>query len=100
MAKFEVEVPHSLQTPEVRTRLEKARSKLETDYGATCTWDDEGRLRVARKGLDALVTIQEDRLHVTCELGLLMSTMMGPIKAGITKQLTELMSRPEAPPSA
>lgn len=94
MPKFEVEIPHALTAEEARTRLEKARRKLEADYGAVCSWDGTSAMLVKRKGLDARVAIEAARVFVTCELGFLMSAMAGPIKAGITKQLTDLLSRP------
>jgi putative polyhydroxyalkanoate system protein len=92
MPRFEVEIPHSLPAPEVRQRLGRAIAKLEKDYGAACTWDDGGRLIVARKGLNASVSVEESRLQVRVELGLLLAPMAGGIRAGITKQLTSLLA--------
>jgi putative polyhydroxyalkanoate system protein len=92
MPKFDVEIPHSLALPEVHSRLEKAKGKLETAYGATCTWQGEDRLLVTRKGLQATVNIEPSRLHVDVELGLLLSPLAGSIRNGITKQLSELLA--------
>ncbi len=96
MPKFDLDIPHALPAAEVRTRLERATGKLENEYGATCTWRSERELVVARKGLSASVRIEDARLHVDVELGLLMSPMSGAIKSGITKRLTELLSTPAA----
>jgi putative polyhydroxyalkanoate system protein len=93
MPKFELEVPHALATDEVKSRLDRAKGKLEADYGATCTWEGE-KLVVARKGLQAGVNIEPTRLRIDLELGLLMSPLAGAIKNGITKQLTELLAAP------
>jgi putative polyhydroxyalkanoate system protein len=95
MPKFQVEIPHALATDDVRSRLERASHKLERDYGATCKWEGQD-LVVARKGLSARVATLADKLQVDVELGLLFSAMAGPIKNGITKQLTELMEKKEA----
>jgi putative polyhydroxyalkanoate system protein len=92
MPKFDVDIPHSLPIPDVRARLGRATAKLEKDYGATCSWEGADTLLVKRKGLDARVSIEPSRLHVAVELGLLMSAMAGPIRAGITKQLTALVA--------
>ncbi len=94
MPKFDVDIPHSLPPADVKARLERASAKLERDYGASCSWDGERCLLVQRKGLDARVSVEEDKLHVHVELGLLMSPMAGAIKSGITKQLTELLAAP------
>jgi putative polyhydroxyalkanoate system protein len=92
MPKFDVEIPHNLPLPEVRTRLEKAKDKLESAYGAQCTWEGDDKLLVTRKGLQAAVNLEPTRLHVDVELGLLLSPLAGTIRSGITKQLTELLA--------
>jgi putative polyhydroxyalkanoate system protein len=91
MPKFEVDIPHSLPTDDVRARLGKATAKLEREYGATCRWDGDETLVVSRKGLEARVAVEPSRLHVNVELGFLLSPMAGSIRNGITKQLTELL---------
>src|SRR3569832_3004475 len=95
MPRHELETPHRLTPEEARARLDKARVKLETDYGATCAWKDE-RLLVTRKGLTATVRIDPASLHVDLELGMLMNALSGAIKAGITKQLTDLLACPSS----
>ena len=92
MPKYELEVPHNLPLSDVRSRLDRAKGKLETDYGARCTWEDEDRLQVARKGLQATVHLEPSRLRVDLELGLLLSPLAGNIRNGITRQLTELLN--------
>jgi putative polyhydroxyalkanoate system protein len=94
MPKFEMEVPHSLPLPEVKSRLEKAKGKLESEYQATCTWHGDQQLQVARKGLNALVNLEPSRLRIDVELGFLLSPLAGTIRTGITKRLTELLSAP------
>ena len=94
MPKFEMEVPHSLPLPEVKSRLEKAKGKLESEYQATCTWNGDQQLQVARKGLNAVVNLEPSRLRIDVELGFLLSPLAGTIRTGITKRLTELLSAP------
>jgi putative polyhydroxyalkanoate system protein len=94
MPKFEMEVPHNLPLPEVKSRLDKAKSKLENEYQATCTWHGEQQLQVARKGLNALVNLEPARLRIDVELGFLLSPLAGTIRTGITKRLAELLSAP------
>ncbi len=92
MARCEIEIPHSLPPADVRARLERATAKLETDYGATCTWDETGQLIVARKGLNGRVSIAGDRVRIELDLSPLLRPLAGGIKAGITKQLTGILS--------
>jgi putative polyhydroxyalkanoate system protein len=92
MPKFELEVPHNLPLPEVKSRLDRAKGKLEAEYQATCTWHGDEKLEVARKGLNATVNLEASRLRVDVELGFLLSPLAGTIKTGITKRLTELLA--------
>jgi putative polyhydroxyalkanoate system protein len=92
MPKFQLEIPHQLTVDEVRSRLERAKGKLEADYGATCTWQGEDTMVVARKGLNATVKLEPTRVAVDMELGLLLSPLAGTIRNGITKQLTDLLT--------
>ncbi len=92
MPKFQVEIPHALQPDDVRARLDKAKRKLENDYGATCTWEDPERMLVARKGLSARVQIASGCVRVDVDLMFLLSPASGSIRTGITKQLTDLLT--------
>jgi putative polyhydroxyalkanoate system protein len=94
MPKFDVDIPHSLSFDEAYTRLAGAIPKLEKDYGAKCTWEGERALLVSRKGLDARVAIEEARVHIDLDLGFLLTPLAGAIKAGISRELSGIMSRP------
>jgi putative polyhydroxyalkanoate system protein len=91
MPKFELEVPHNLPLPEVKTRLERATDKLESEYQAKCTWEGD-KLQVARKGLNAIVNLEPTRLRIDVELGMLLTPLAGTIKNGISKRLTDLLA--------
>lgn len=92
MPKYELDIPHSLPPAEVRSRLQRATTKLESQYGAECKWQNDDRLLVSRKGLTASLNVEPARVHVNLELGFLMAPLAGGIRAGITKQLQDLLS--------
>jgi putative polyhydroxyalkanoate system protein len=94
MAKFEVDIPHSLGPTEAKQRIAGATGKLEKDYGATCTWNGDSELVVSRKGLDARVCIEPERVHVDLNLGFLLTPLAGAIKGGITKELSGILTAP------
>ena len=96
MPKYEVDIPHSLAPGEARQRIAGASSKLESQYGATCTWKSDAELLVSRKGLDARVSIEPNRVHVDLNLGFLLTPLAGAIKAGISKELTGILTAPPA----
>ena len=91
MPKYEVDIPHALTPDDVKTRLGGATAKIESSYGAACKWTGERQLTVSRKGFDALVTIEDAKVHVAMNLGFMLVPLAGAIKAGLTKELTSLL---------
>ena len=91
MPKFEVNIPHALPPDDVKARLTGATAKIESTYGATCRWTGDRQLAVTRKGFDALVNIEDARVHVDMTLGFLLVPLAGAIKAGLTKELSSLL---------
>jgi putative polyhydroxyalkanoate system protein len=92
MPKFDVDIPHALPLEVAKARLAGATPKLEKDYGATCTWQGDRQLLVSRKGLDARVNIEEQRIHIELNLGFLLTPLSGAIKNGITKELSNILA--------
>jgi len=92
MPKFEVDIPHNLPPEEVKTRLSGATAKIESKYGAACTWANDRQLNVSRKGLDASVMIEPARVHVELSLGFLLVPMASAIKNGLAKELGALLT--------
>ncbi len=98
MPKFEIDLPHTLSLDEARARLSAATAGLERSYGAKSTWEGARDLVVTRKGLDARLRIEDTRLHVALSLGFLLTPFAEKIRAGIAKQLGEVL-RPAPTPS-
>jgi putative polyhydroxyalkanoate system protein len=92
MPKYEVDIPHQLAVTEAKQRLSGATEKLTRDYGASCTWQGENLLKVSRKGLDALVTVEPTRVHIDMNLGFLLTPFAEKIKSGIAKQLSGILA--------
>lgn len=92
MPKFEVDIPHTLGPTEAKQRIAGATGKLEQQYGATCTWKGETELVVSRKGLDARVSIEPERVHIDLNLGFLLVPLANAIKGGIAKELSGILA--------
>jgi putative polyhydroxyalkanoate system protein len=92
MPKFEVDIPHTLAPDEAKQRIANATGKLEQQYGATCTWEGEKQLLVSRKGLDARVSIEEQRVHIDLNLGFMLVPLANAIKGGIAKELSGILT--------
>jgi putative polyhydroxyalkanoate system protein len=99
MPKFDVDIPHSLSPEEARARIAAATPKLEKEYGAKCTWQGDRELVVARKGLDARVSIEPQRVHIELTLGFLLTAFSTTIKNGISKELSGILAGPAAAPA-
>jgi putative polyhydroxyalkanoate system protein len=101
MPKFDIDIPHVLPPEEARSRIDGATAKIESTYGATCRWTGQRQLTVSRKGFDARVDIEPDRIHVAVNLAFLLSPMASSIKNGLARELAGLMAAPPAasPPS-
>ena len=92
MPRVNVDIPHRLSRDEARTRIMGATSRLEQEYNAACRWDGETRLIVTRQGLKAALDVEEHHVRVALELGFLLGPLGGSIRAGIVRQLTEILS--------
>ena len=92
MSKVNVEIPHRLSRQEARNRIQNATPRLESEYSAVCQWEGESRLLVTRKGLKAALDIEDSRVRVAIELGFLLGPLGNSIRAGIVRQLTEMLS--------
>jgi hypothetical protein len=47
---------------------------------------------VSRKGLDARVNIEEQRIHIELNLGFMLTPLSGVIKNGIAKELSGILN--------
>jgi putative polyhydroxyalkanoate system protein len=92
MNKLHVDIPHQLSRDEACSRIQRVTEKLARDYSAVCNWDEGSRLVVRRKGLQACLDIADDRVHVDLEIGMLMRPFAGTIRAGIARQLTDILA--------
>jgi putative polyhydroxyalkanoate system protein len=92
MNKVEVDIAHRLTRAEARSRIDRVTAKLAQDFSAECNWEGSERLVVKRKGLHARLDIADDKVHVDMELGLFMRPFAGSIRAGIAKQLADILA--------
>jgi putative polyhydroxyalkanoate system protein len=92
MPKFEVDIPHTLTAEAAKERIAGATPKLEQQYGAKCEWTGDKELLVSRKGLDARVSIEPQRVHIDLNLGFLLVPLANAIKGGITKELSGILA--------
>jgi len=97
LPKYQLDIPHTLSADEAKKRISEATGKLESEYGASCSWKSDNELAVSRKGLDARVTLEQARVRIDLNLGFLMTPFAELIKTGITKKLSAILAATPAP---
>ena len=90
MAHIIVERNHSLGRDAARVKAEQLAAKLERDFGVRCEWQGDV-LEVRRSGADGRIEVEEDRVRVLLNLGLLMSAMGASVQAQIERALDKAL---------
>lgn len=88
MAGIDIQHAHALPMDQARACVEDMAHKLASRFGAECTWEGDA-LRFSGSGVDGRIAVQPGQVHVTANLGFLMSAMKGPIEAEIRRVLQE-----------
>ena len=99
MAPLEVRIPHSLETDEIRRRLDQAVTVARVQYASqsgpiAAEWKgDEMHVTVSPMGMkvQASVTVQPKEVLVSVKLPLAATFFSGTIKQNIQEKLTGLL---------
>lgn len=90
MARIIVERTHSLGREAAREKAEQLAAKLANDYGVRCEWQGDV-LEVRRSGADGRIEVEDDRVRVLLNLGLLLSAMGGSVQSQIERALDKAL---------
>ena len=90
MARIIVERTHNLGRDAAREKAEQLAAKLASDYGVRCEWRGDV-LEVRRSGADGRIEVEEDRVRVLLNLGLLLSAMGGSVQTQIERALDKAL---------
>ena len=88
MSRIELQHPHHKSPEQTRQALEEVAGKLHARFGVSHHWDGD-TLAFNGSGVDGCIAMQPGALHVTAELGFLLSAMKGPIESEIRRVLGE-----------
>lgn len=88
MPSIDIRHPHSLPLPKARKAVEQVAEKLAERFGIDYEWDDD-TLNFNRSGVDGKIDLKPKQLHVSAQLGFLLSALKGPIEAEIRRVLEE-----------
>ena len=88
MSKIDIRHPHSQPMAKARKSLEDVAAKLDDRFGMQSRWEGD-TLHFSRSGVDGHIALAPDSLHVTAQLGFLLSAMKGSIEQEIRRVLDE-----------
>lgn len=91
MPSIDIRHSHSLAPSKARKAVEEVAAKLADRFGMACEWNGD-ILNFARSGVDGKIAMEPHQLHVTAQLGFLLTALKGPIEAEIRRVLEERFS--------
>ena len=88
MPSIDIRHAHSLPPAKARKAVDEVARKLSERSGVDCEWDKD-TLSFERSGVEGKIALKPKQLHVTAQLGFLLSALKGPIEAEIRRVLEE-----------
>lgn len=88
MSNIDIQHPHSKTPAEARKAVEDVARKLAERFEVEYAWQGD-TLNFTRSGVDGHIHLLPQELHITAELGFLLSALKGPIESEIKRVLTE-----------
>ncbi len=90
MARIIVERTHNLGRDAAREKADQLAAKLASEYGVRCEWQGDV-LEVRRSGADGRIEVEEDRVRVLLNLGLMLSALGSSVQAQIERALDKAL---------
>ena len=88
MPSIDIHHQHSKTPAQARKALEEVARKLAERFDMQYDWDGD-TLNFMRSGVDGKIKLAPKKLHVTAQLGFLLSALKGPIESEIKRVLGE-----------
>jgi putative polyhydroxyalkanoate system protein len=88
MSKIDIRHPHTLPLTKARKAVQEVADKLGARFGMDSRWEGD-TLHFARSGVDGHIALDPKEVHVSAQLGFLLSAMKGPIEQEIRRVLAE-----------
>ena len=88
MSRIDIRHPHTLPNAKARKAVQEVAEKLDNRFGMQSRWEGDV-LHFTRSGVDGHIALDDNELHVTAQLGFLLSAMKGPIEQEIRRVLDE-----------
>ncbi len=88
MPSIDILHPHTKTPAQARKAIEAMAKKLDERFGVSHDWDGD-TLNFKRSGVDGKIKLAPKSLHVTAQLGFMLSMLKDPIESEIKRVLSE-----------
>lgn len=88
MPKIDIHRPHQLSLAEARAVVEKVAARMQEKFGMSGQWRGD-TLHFSRSGVTGAIAVAGDAIHVTAELGMMLTPLKGMIEQEIRRKLDE-----------
>jgi putative polyhydroxyalkanoate system protein len=88
MPKIDIHRPHQLSLTEARAVVEQVAARMQEKFGMSGEWQGD-TLRFSRSGVTGAIAVGGDAIHVTAELGMMLTPIKGMIEQEIRRKLDE-----------
>jgi len=88
MPSIDIRRPHSLSPAEARAVVEQVATRMHEKFGMEGQWQGD-TLKFTRPGVNGSIAIGAAEIHVSAELGMLLSPLKGMIEQEIRRKLDE-----------
>ena len=99
MARIDIRRPHSLTLTQARKEANVMAEHLKQEFDLESSWSGN-KLHFKRSGVDGVMTVSTEEVHVTAELGMLMSLLKSKIDSRLNAHFDEAFGKVGAAPAA
>lgn len=92
MAKIDIRRPHALTLAQAKKQANAMAGHLKEEFDLESTWDKE-KLRFKRAGVDGVMTVSGDDVHVLAELGFLVSFLKPKIESRLHAHFDDIFGK-------
>ena len=92
MPRIDIRRPHRLPSSEAHAVIDHVAARMREKFQVTTQWQGDSTLTFQRPGISGKIAIGADEIHVSAELGMLLSPLKGMIEQEIRRKLDEHFS--------
>ena len=79
---------HSVPLAEAKRKVQRVADHIASKFDVTCHWEGN-TLQFRRSGVDGHIKVSARQIHVTAQLGFLLSALRGPVEREIHRYIDD-----------